>query len=270
MGIANLNDAFVTLQRAEEQCRLFHDEVAAFGRQYANALPIDFGHQEGWHVVFAGPLPAIPEHVVLMARDCLGSAQTVLNLAVHQFLLREDKEPQQANCFPLCETREDFLNTVKTPAQRGKRSPLRGLPINGDVWTIIEQSQPFNDSQPHDCPLALLKEFTQVDEQRTAPVVQTFLDRAKLVKSIHWRSHLQPIERDFRHVPLSPVHPTVVARFRFPITDEDPCVDVERDLKAETGIANGKTSVQTEFLYILLGHVRQTLEQFKALPRVQA
>jgi hypothetical protein len=70
-------------------------------------------------------------------------------------------------------------------------------------------------------------------------------------------------------VPLSPEHPTVIARFRFP-TNEDPGMNVEGDFSPRSTIGDIKTQVELRLLKALVSYVRHVLEDCQTLSRVQA
>jgi len=269
MGIANLKGSFAKLQRADEHIYAIDDEIRIFALEHAQTLRVDCKREEGWHLVYVDPLSALPDRIILIAGDCLTNIRAALDYLVWQLVLREDKKPDQGTCFPICETPEDFLKNVRKPALRYKRSPLQGLPINGDAWALIEKVQPFHSAEPQYHPLILFNEMARIDKHRTPLNQRTFLDRKKLIESVRWKPGLHPIEREFPVVPLSSEHPTVIARFRF-LTDEDPGMDVEGDFSPCPSIGDIKTQVGLGLLNVLVSYVRNVLKDCQTLPRVQA
>lgn len=273
MGIANLQGAIAKLQRANEHNEAFYNEIRMFSSLHTDPVRIDFQHEDGWYVLSLSPPPALPKRITLIAGDCLTNVRAALDHVVWQLVLREDEEPTQHNSFPIYEASQEFMDKVKTPAQRRKRNLLKGIPVNGDAWTLIEQAQPFNCPKPQNHILFFLDKLVNIDKHRALLVQHTFLDKKKLLDCIRWRPGIKPIDLHAPQVPLSPEKPTVILRFRLS-TEVDlatnPCMDMEGDLSPIPMIGDTKTQVTLNLFRELVTDMGRLLEQFTTLPRVQA
>jgi hypothetical protein len=104
MGIADITSSRAKLVRAREHLKALDDEIDAFSRQEdAKVGKITYGRDGTWHVVYLSPIPSLPIPIALIAGDCLNNTRAALDHLVWQLVLREDKEPQQTNSFPICE-----------------------------------------------------------------------------------------------------------------------------------------------------------------------
>jgi hypothetical protein len=268
MGIADLTGPRAKLARADEHLSILDSEFRAFSLQEPKPIIVKFRHEEGWYVAYLDPLPLPPLRLALIAGDCLNNIRAALDHLVWQLVLREDKEPSYTHCFPLCEIRQKFLDEVKSPPKkRERRSPLRGIPDNGDAWAIIEKAQPFQRPQPQDDVLFLLAQMTNVDKHRTLLIQRAFPVVETIAACIHWNPNFQLIERQF-FPHFTPEHPTKIMRFRF-APDVDPGMYVEGDIGVEPTLGDGKTQAGFGVVSAIRRQVQKILDQVATLPGVK-
>ena len=270
MGIANLASPWAKFRRANEHLDLIESELLALNQQNTKAVPVTFRHDGPWLVIYVGPSPILPVRLALIAGDCLNNLRATLDHLVWQLVLREDHEPQQTNCFPICETAQQFRNKCETPAQRGNpHHPLHGIPIDGDAWAIVEKAQPFNRPQPQGDALTWLANLSNIDKHRTLLVQMSFIDHVSMQDKIHWITECQPIERKFAaDVRLSREHPTEIARFRF-ASESNPRMDMERDIIVDPTLGDGKTQLSFGVIDVARLRIKEILNEVAALPGVK-
>jgi hypothetical protein len=271
MGFADLTGPRAKLERAEEHFKALCDECLMFVQQDTNFGRSTFDCEDGWYVVLLHPIPDFPLHIALIAGDCLNNIRAALDQLIWQLVLREDQEPGQSHSFPIYDTREEFIKKVETPAKKGKqKSPLYGIPVDGDAWRIIEAVQPFNNPQPECGDLALLAKFTNFDKHRTLLLQETYAGPQWVANGIRWRPSLQPIERrlspDF--VPRSREQPTEIARFRFE-PGVDPGIRMMGNIPVEPTIGDDKIDIALWCLSNFRRGAEEILDQIAALPRVK-
>lgn len=265
MGIADLTGPRAKLGRADEHLTLLNEEFRRFVEMNANTVWSRYRREGEWDVVMLDPVPAVPPQIALIAGDCLNNLRTALDHLVWQLVLREDAQPRDRHCFPIYETRAEFINRVETPVRRGKKdSPLYGIPLGGDVWTLIETAQPYHCPEPKADELAVLARLTNFDKHRTLLVQQTFLTSGR----VFWPADVQPIDVIPSCAPLATEHPTEVMRIRFA-----PGVNLRMDMEGKVSltptIGDGKTQAKITILADARRRVEKILKQVAALPRVQ-
>jgi hypothetical protein len=269
MGFANLSGPRAKLRRAEEHLHVADSESQTHIEQYPEAGDIELWYESPWYLVRFKPFPPFPLHLALVLGDCIHNICAALDHLIWQLVLREDQEPGQHHSFPLCQTREDFIDKVKLPAQRGKKKfPLYGIPVDGDAWTIIEQAQPFLTGQPQRHPLWFVSYLNNVDKHRTILVQYSRIDVQEFIDHLRWVPDLQPIEQRVTTLFPSGEEPTELARFRFagnaPVSMYMDSYEVGLPL-----IGDGKRHATVAILNVARLQVEQILNQVATLPRVQ-
>src|SRR4051812_18373665 len=117
MDIADITSSRAKLARAYEHFQALETEIEEFGRQEeAKSINLNYRRDGAWHVVYLNPLPRFTMHLALVAGDCLNNTRTALDHLVCQLVLREGKEPKQANCFPLFTDPNEFKQRCIVPA----------------------------------------------------------------------------------------------------------------------------------------------------------
>jgi len=272
MGIADITGSRAKLIRANEHLEALDICIHEFGRTEAtNMVRITYGHDEAWHIVYLSPIPSLPLVAALIAGDCLNNVRAALDHLIWQLILREGHEPEQINSFPICETVKHFREKCVTPACNFKKHPLKGIPLNGPAWALIERAQPFKSPQPERDALLLLNWLTNVDKHRTILVQHAFV-KEKFSSLIRWHPHCQPVEQRFATLPMSSERPTEIARFRFapgvvPHLDRD--MNMDGELPIEPSLGDGKTQVGIGLLKHAICRVHNVLNETLTLPRVE-
>src|SRR5262245_37888452 len=134
MGITDLTGPRAKLGRANEHLRAIDDELRTTNEKHSEPSCVTFGRDESWYTVRFDPLPPLPLQIALIAGDCLNNIRAALDHLVWQLVLREDGKPSKSHYFPLYESGEKFIEEVKSLAQKGKRTRLHGIPVDGDAW----------------------------------------------------------------------------------------------------------------------------------------
>ncbi len=270
---ANLSGVRAKLGRANEHLSAFEAERDRLPLQKAGTPFIDFRRDGDWHVLSVRPLPKFPVRLSLIAGDFFNNLRAVLDHLVWQLILREGKKPKETNAFPIFTSEEDFIKKVKTPLKkRQERSPLYGIPNDGDAWTIIEKAQPWFHSkidglQPRQDMLAALRRMSNFDKHRIVLVSMGFPDQRVLSNVIAWSpANVQPIEKLFAsYGPLSHEQPTELMRLRF-------ASDVKISMSVQGPFLHltfGDEDTQVGGLRPIYNRVSQIVDQAAALPRVK-
>lgn len=272
MGIADLTSPRAKLGRADEHLNVFNSEFRVFSLSSLHdpkPVNVEFRYEDGWYVAYMYGVAPLPARMALIAGDCLNNFRAVLDHVVWQLVLREDHKPRYTHGFPLYEFRQKFLDDVKSPPKKKQeRSPLWGIPVNGDAWAIIEGAQPFCRPKPQNDELLLLAQLTNIDKHRTLLVQQSFPDLAAIMRSVRWDANFQPIERQSLLFMDSLKYPAKIMRFRFP-PGVDPGMHMEGKFRMFPTLGDGQTQASFDLLGGVRKRVQEILDQLAALPRVQ-
>jgi hypothetical protein len=269
MGIANLMGPYAKIGRAQEHFDTLYREIFAFAAQYPDPVYLHLRREGAWDVLYIDPFPAFPVRLALIAGDCLNNVRMALDHLIWQLVLREDQEPSNTHQFPICKTAKQFRNEVKLPAQKGaKGGPLRGIPVDGDAWALIEGAQPFHSADPEYHPLCYLPSLTNIDKHRTLLVQQLLPNWLAVRRQLGLRFDAEIIEEQVFMPSLSSEHPTEIARFRF-ATEAPPKMQMEGNFSVHPTFGDSETQVGVGKFSETLQYVNTLLEQMAALPRVQ-
>lgn len=273
MGIANLTGVRAKLGRANVHLNALQDELGRLSHEYADIKLMQFGRDGQWDVVSANPIPDFPIELSLIAGDLFTNLRDTLDHLVWQLILREGNEPGQTNDFPIITSESYFMKAVKLPSKKTeKRSPLYGLPVDGDAWTIIEQAQPWyrgkaNGYEARKDILATLALMSNINKHRTVLMSLAIPDQPRLVQIIRWTpANVQPIEIILpTWGPLSHEHSTELARYRFPT---DTSISMYMDERLAIGPSFGDENTQVAGLGKFYERVSDIVDQVASLPGV--
>jgi hypothetical protein len=271
MGIADLAGPWAKLDRAYEHLDVFGKEFWEFSsQQESKSVRVKFRCEEGWYVVYIDPLPLPPVRLALIAGDCLQNLRAALDHLIWQLVLREDQKPSYTHHFPACETWDQFCAEVirKPPKKKFDKRPLRGIPVDGDAWTIIQKAQPFVRAKSQDDALFLLARMSNFDKHRTLLTRHVFPEEETITKCIQWNPNFQLVEKEFSLSMPSYELPTKIMRLRF-TPDGDPGVYVKGKFIVFPTLGDGETQVTLELMKAIYERVRKILDQVATLPRVQ-
>lgn len=269
MGIANLTGPRAKLGWANKHLDTFQKGMADFAANHTNAGRITARSEGEWGVIEIEPIPPLPTELVLIGGDFFNSLRTALDYLVWQLVLREDKEPGRQHSFPICITREDFINKVESLAKKGKKScPLYGIPLHGDAWALIERSQPYQRGDAKIHSLTTLSRFVRTDKHHTLLSLRVVVDVQKILDGFFRHTREQPVERIIPENYLFGEEHAEIARFRFPPSTNIQ-VQMERDVSCYPYIGDGEAYVSLGALMRIVSEVQQILDQVATLPRVQ-
>ena len=163
------------------------------------------------------------------------------------------------------------MKVVKTPPKKTeKRSPLYGLAVDGDAWTIIEQAQPWFQAKTHGYEarhdqLAALALMSNINKHRTVLVSLAIPNQWELARLLQWvPSNIDPIEMIIPPLTaLSHEEPTELIRFLFPSG-----TDIRMYMNGSFPVspAFGDDDSQTLGLQTFHWRVSEIVDQVGALP----
>lgn len=145
----------------------------------------------------------------------------------------------------------------------GRKSPLHGIEIDGEVWTIIEEAQPYKTSDPRAHLLGLLAMLSNRDKHRTLAVHMAF--PANAVRDlVAWDHDAVLVETKAAAVgPLSKEHRTELLRLRFDPSGADPQVHVQNALAVNPTFGDERRQFSVSGLGQMLGYVGELVGQFR-------
>ena len=273
IGTANLTGVRAKLRWANVHLGTFNEELVRLNKAGADTSFIEYGHDGKWQTMVINPVPEFPIELSLIAGDIFTNLRDTLDHIVWQLVLREGNKPQQTNSFPITTSESHFIKVVKTPPKKSeKRSPLYGLPVDGDAWTIVERAQPWfqaetNGYEARDDQLATLARMSNVNKHRTVLISSAVPDQAILVDMIRWApADISPIEMILPPwKPLSHEEPTELVRFLFPSGTD---VRMYMDGSLPIGPMFGDEERHTGGLQTFCKRISQIIDQVGALPGV--
>ena len=273
-GIADITGVRAKLGRAQVHLDALNDELLRLGKEYSETSFVNFSRDGEWHVVSAGPIPELPTDWSLIAGDFFNNLRATLDHLVWQLILREGNKPQQTNDFPIIMSESQFMKIVKTPPKKTKkRSPLYGLPVDGDAWTIIERAQPWYRGKAHGYEprmdiLATLALMSNIDKHRTLLASMALPDQGLFEDIFRWvPSDVQPIDKRIAiWEPLSHERPTELMRIRFA---PDTQVTMYMNGRLSIGPTFGDENTQIAGFGTIHLRVSQIVDEIATLPNVQ-
>ncbi len=270
---ANLTGVRAKLGRAYVHLNSLKDELVQLNRAHADTSFIEFGRDGEWYTVFINPISKFPIELSLIAGDIFTNLRDTLDHIVWQLILREGNEPQQTNDFPIITSESRFMKVVKTPPKKTeKRSPLYGLPVDGDAWAIIEEAQPWyrgkaNGHEAKKDILATLALMSNINKHRTVLTSLAVPDQPMLEQMLRWTpANVQPIELILpAWKALSHEEPTELVRFLFPTG-----TDIRMYMNGSYPISPvfGDENTQTGGLGSFCERFSEIVGQVGSLPRV--
>ncbi|MEO8898528.1 MAG: hypothetical protein ABI473_07550 [Candidatus Dormibacter sp.] len=285
--VADLADARIKFDRAEEHLRSLKAKTIEWGKPYTEAQPIYFGRDGEWHTVNSVPGPAPNPVLAAIAGDFINNLRCVLDYLVWQAVLREGEQPDQRHSFPIHEREEEWVAKVQLSYRKRQKSPLFGIPVDGDAWTVIKEAQPYKRSptNPFTDPLAVLQRLSNADKHRALPPQFTFPSLVSLLSVIGWSDEVSLVQQRYVARPLSLEAPTELIALRFAPPETDPGMHMkgklglnptfgEQGIKARSGPIPGRKLVYGTQASIFGGTdemvrvVREVVEALAALPNV--
>jgi hypothetical protein len=221
-GIADLSGVRLKLARANKHLNKLEAELKRFTTEDSELPEVQIRSDGPWTCVDLLPFPKAPSpDLSLIAGDAIYNLRATLDYLIWQLILREGKRPGVRHAFPIYEKRPEFISQVEAPPKgRENRSPLYGIPVSGDVWTIIEQAQPYRRGQhpaPLTHPLAVLHRLSNIDKHHSPLAWLPFADQRGIPDLMGWNPMIAPLETIVAVPgPVSPERPTELIRFRFP------------------------------------------------------
>lgn len=267
-GIADLTGVRAKLWGAKENHSRLKTHFAAWVEQHANTRRFHIRRDGSWYIVTCEPFHQLDIRLPIIAGDIIHNLRSTFDHIIWQLVLRDGQEPGDWSVFPIYESKTVFLQEVKFRKNRRKPSALNGITVDGDAWTIIEETQPYHIPIPEGTHLALIRRFSNIDKHRTLfnymPVV------GDIREAIGWVDDAVLLEESLGVETLSLKEPAEVVRFRF--ADEPyPNVHVKGGLSISPLIGESKVDgyvVDVSMFNTFINTVTAVVDTINKLPRV--
>jgi hypothetical protein len=267
----SLESPRLKLGRADEHLDVLDEELRVFFKSYAYPKLLEHTLDGPWHVVLANPpakpLPP-PPRLSLICGDAIQNLRAALDHLVWQLVLLEGNRPGGWTKFPITTHVNDFNSSVRVPKDPKKHpSPLQGITVDSDAWTLIEEAQPYKGGQMGKDPaiheLSFLAFLSNTDKHRTLMSQLVFPGRATLRDIIDFNPDASIVEYRVPNQPLSLIEKTEVIRVRFLEPGPDPQVRVKRKLPVQPTFGDRTKQVQLFTIKHIRGHVRRFIDRFE-------
>jgi hypothetical protein len=266
----SLESPRLKLGRADEHLDILDEELRVFFKSYAYPKLLEHTLDGPWHVVLVNPpvneLPPTPR-LSLICGDAIQNIRAALDHLVWQLVLLEGNRPGGWTKFPITTHINDFNSSVRAPKDPKKRpSPLQGITVGGEAWTLIEKAQPYNGGEmlkdPARHELVVLAFLSNTDKHRTLLNRLVFPGRTTLKDIVS--VHPDAVIVDYRvpNQPLSLVEKTEIVRVRFSESGPDPKVRVKRTLPVQPSFGDVTTQVPLCTIKHIRGYVRRLIDGF--------
>ncbi len=270
MGTADISSSRRKLRRAKVHLDALEHELQTVSKEKTHSAVTNLRQEGGWQVVYLTVEYVPPIEWAMVIGDAVNNMRAALDHLVWQLVLRDDNEPRDTHAFPIFHVRDEFIDKVKAPKKREERSPLYGIVIDGDAWTIIENAQPFNRAEPEVAKfelLANLRDMCNLDKHWGLLVQAPFTHTKGLGDWIGWRDGLQYVERIDRVSPLIFKNPTEVCRLRF--ADPNPGMYVKGQPPANITFGSGTLQAAFGRFRLMYQRVNDIVDQIGSLPNVK-
>ena len=258
------------LDRADEHLDVLDEELGVFFKSYAEGKVLEHALDGPWHVVFVNPPTKEsppPPRLSLICGDAIQNLRASLDHLVWQLVLREGNRPGGWTKFPITTHINDFNSSVRAPKDPKKRpSPLQGITVDGEAWTLIEEAQPYNGGElsknPAHHELVILAFLSNTDKHRTLLNRLVFPGRATLQDIISVNPDAVIVDYEVPNQPLSLVEKTEIVRVRFSESGPDPQVRVKRKLPVQPSFGDVTTQIPLPTIKHIRGYVRRLIDGF--------
>jgi hypothetical protein len=282
-NVGDLSDARVKFDRASEHLDALKAAAIHWLKPYTDTTPIHFGLDGDWHTVSSTPFGQVPDpRIAAIAGDFVNNLRSVLDYIVWQAVLREGEQPGGRHFFPIYQSRDKFDQEVKFRKSRRQESPLFGIPVDADAWTVIERAQPFKRTpgDPFVDHLAVLQRVSNTDKHRALPVQFMFPHQQSFLDAIGWSDEVSLAEQRITTHPVSLESPTELIRFRFSPPERDPGMHMKSKVglnptfgeiaakPSPDGVTYGTQVTIFGATNGMVSVVQEVADGFAALPRV--
>jgi hypothetical protein len=267
----SLESPRLKLGRADEHLDVLDEELGVFFKSYADGRVLEHALDGPWHVVYAKPpakaLPP-PQRLSLICGDAIQNIRASLDHLVWQLVLLEGNRPGGWTKFPITRHVNDFSSSVRAPKDPKKRpSPLQGITVDGEAWTLIEEAQPYNGGELFKDParheLVILAFLSNTDKHRTLMGQVTFPGRATLQDLVTHNPDAVIVDYRVPDQPLSLVEKTELVRVRFLESGPDPQVRVKRRFPVEPSFGDMITmQIPLRTIKHVRGYVGRLIDRF--------
>ena len=269
--VADLTGVRAKLWRAKEHHRTLITEWNLWCKQQAN-LRVCYIRRDGpWYVVMVQPLPQPDIRFSIIAGDIIHNLRCALDHLVWQLVLRDGHEPSRHNKFPIYESGDSFLNTVKFQKRNPEFGALYGIAVDGDAWTIIEKAQPYLCVPVQTSLAAAIGHLSNMDKHRTLYSQITFIGFEAVRQAVAWSHEAILLEQRVGAGVLLLEKETEVVRFRF-ADHPDPKVHMKGNFPIDPtfgeGEIKGGRQVGMGYFGNLINWVTEIMDEVSKLPRV--
>ena len=271
MGTADITSSRRKLRRAKVHLDALASEMKSATNQKTHSTRIELRQEGVWQVVYLTLGFSPPPEWAMMIGDAVNNMRAALDHLIWQLVLRDDNEPRDTHAFPIFTDREQFIEKVKAPPKKTEqRSPLYGIIVDGDAWTVIEGAQPFNRPEPEMAEfelLANLRQMSNLDKHWGVLVQAPFPNLKRLDDWIGWRHGLQYVERIDHIGPLVLEQPAEICRLRF--ADANPGMYVKGQPIVHPTFGSGEFQVSAGRFRNIFHRVEEIVDQIGGLPNVK-
>jgi len=264
----SLDSPRLKLDRADEHLDVLDEELRVFFKSYADGPVLEHALDGPWHFVYANPpakaLPP-PPRLSLICGDAIQNLRSSLDHLVWQLVLLEGNRPGSWTRFPITTHVNDFNSSVRAPKK--SPSPLQGITVDSEAWTLIKEAQPYKggvmgeDPDVHE--LSFLAFLSNTDKHRTLMSRLVFPGRGTLKDLIDSNPPDAAIAEYYvANQPLSLVEKTELVRWRYSEPGPDPQVRVKRRFPVQPTFGDSTKQVPLFTIKHIRGHVRRFIDRF--------
>ena len=260
----SLESPRLKLGRADEHLDVLDEELGVFFKSYAYPKLLEHALDGPWHIVRVNPPIeplSPPPRLSLICGDAIQNIRASLDHLVWQLVLLEGNRPGGWTKFPITTHVNGFNAGVRAPKDPKKNpSPLQGITVDSEAWTLIEEAQPYKGGElskiPDQHELRILARLSNADKHRTLMSQVVFPGPATLQEIIDSNPDAVILEYRAANQPLSLVEKTELIRVRFSESGPDPQVRVKRRLPVQPTFGDIAGGIAMQVPLRTIKHVR--------------
>ncbi len=270
VSVADLTGIRAKLKRAKEHHSTLITEWNIWCKHQAN-LRFCYVRRDGpWYVVMVQPFPQPNIRFSIIAGDIIHNLRCALDHLIWQLVLRDGHKPSRRNEFPIYESEERFRDE-KFRKKKPQLGVLYGITVDGDAWTIIERSQPYQCVPLISSYINAIGHLSNFDKHRTLYSQIPFIGFEAVRKAVGWSSEAILLDYRIGARDLSLENETEVVRYRF-ADHPDPKMHMKGKFTIDPtfgeGEVKGGRQVGMGFFGNLIDWATMIVDEISRLPRV--
>lgn len=238
----DLSGVWAKLDRTDQQSVFIDTEWRAF-RDKGDAYSVEFERdsQPASYIAYLRVFKPIDPRLSVIFGEIIHNLRSALNHLVCRLVEGYGGTVGSHHAFPICLSPAEFRGEAF--AQKNRLGRLEGIPPHGNVWTLIEDAQPYKCGKAaRDHPFFLVNQVWNEDKHRTINQAHVLPEPADFIDAVRFGdTGAVCIDIDQHFVRGTPAKDrTKLVTFRFDPRSPEPDMKVKRPLPLHIAFGDGQ------------------------------